>query len=317
MLMTTFAEWKRRLISPARLHSSRRPGRRHRRRWATATQAVAGFRTAERLEDRTLLSALGAEHILVSSNNAVAEFTDDGAFVQSFSVPFPGGRPGTETVRDVAVGADGRAHVYNGTFEPFVSTLDPLTGTWEHDSHPGWDTVNNVSYGGIATLGDFVFATDMRTFGDTASELGGVVRFDTRDGSSVRSSDVTDFQDLTVGLDGQLYALGEPAFSQVRIYDPQTLTVERSVTLPVSSDYRGIAVNADGDIFAASWNGTVYRFDSNGVLEDSFASGTSNLTDIDVAADGRLIVGGRFGVLIVTDESFADPRVFHVSSRET
>ena len=83
--------------------------------------------------------------------------------MQQFSVPSP------SDARDVVVGTAGQAYVYNGTFTPSLSTLDPVAGTWASTTLSGWSTVNNVSYGGVAAFGPYVFASDMNTAGSTDS----------------------------------------------------------------------------------------------------------------------------------------------------
>src|SRR5262245_24095416 len=69
---------------------------------------------------------LTAGNVLVSTENfsapadAVFECTAGGTQLQRFDVPYPGGRPGTEDVRDVATDSFGRVQIYNGTFAPYL-----------------------------------------------------------------------------------------------------------------------------------------------------------------------------------------------------
>jgi hypothetical protein len=116
-------------------------------------------------------------NLVVTYENNLLEYTLAGALVQSTSIPYPGGASCTpcEHARDVAVPGFDRAHVYNGTFDPYMSTFNAATGTWSHQTYSGLSTANNVSYGGIANLGRYVFMSDM----DTANDIPqGVVRFD-------------------------------------------------------------------------------------------------------------------------------------------
>jgi len=239
-------------------------------------------------------------NLLVSTTNNLSEYTFQGDQVWSESIPYPGGtRPSTELARDIIPMASGIA-VYNGTFDPYLSVLDRQSGAWSHDTHEGWSTVNNVSYGGIAKSKDFVYVTDMRTSGDGGADYAkGIVRFDLIDGTSERFVDTIEFIDLTMGHDGLLYGL---TYSRIlKGYDPVSMIEFSTVSLP--SDTRAIAVNSLGHIFAATWSGTIYRYDSDGFEQASLPSGTNNLCDIDLSKDARLAVGSRFGDIVMTDES--------------
>jgi Ca2+-binding RTX toxin-like protein len=255
-------------------------------------------------------------NLLVSTADTVYEYTPDGRQVQAIAVPYPTGtRPGTETARDVVASGTGELHVYNGTFEPFLSTYASRAGSWTHHTHPGWSTVNNVSYGGIAVFERFLYATDMRTFGDDgADEASGIVRFDTDGFDSARFAERIEFIDLTVGLDGLLYAL-EYDEQTVRVYDPRTVAPLRTIRL--AAGVRGIAVDEAGDIFGASWDDRIYNFGSAGELRASVASGTTNLTDIDLSPAGGLVAGSRFGDVVVTNKALANVRTFSVGGEPT
>ena len=82
-------------------------------------------------------------------------------------------------------------------------------------------------------------------------------------------------------------------------------------------DVRGIAVNEQGHIFGASWDDNIYHFDSNGTQLNSKASGTTGLTDIDLTCDGQLIIGSRFGQIIVSDETLTSVTAFSAGSSTT
>src|SRR5438046_2053397 len=79
----------------------------------------------------------------------------------------------------------------------------------------------------------------------------GIVLFNPTDTTAGRFATGFDAIDLTLGLDGKLYAL--TAGREVRAFDPATGTPLGTVTLPASpggtaADYRGIAVNAAGQV---------------------------------------------------------------------
>ena len=256
----------------------------------------------ESLEDRRVLAALSPGNLLISTEPSfqpqVREYDTSGALVQQFNLPAGGST--SETIRDLVVDRDGNVQIYHGTFDPTQDELDPFTGSLSQISVSGWSTINNVSYGGIATLQDYVFVTDMATAGDGSPK--GILRIDTSDLSVVRFSDTVDFTDLTLGLDGQLYGL--TSSRQVYRFDPISLAGFGNITLGFG-DHRGIAVNDAGEIFTAAWDGAIYHYDAQGTQLNSLATGVNDLTDIDNHSDGTLAVGSRFGTVVLTDETLA------------
>ncbi len=261
--------------------------------------------------------ALTPGNILITRTNAhqVVEYTPTGTPVQAFNIPSPGG--GTETLRDAVVGANGSVYLYNGTFTPAVTTLVPSTGTTSDRTYPGFSTINTTTYGGIATLGSFVFATDMQT-GSGAEQLKGIIRFDLTAGTATRFADTAEYRQLTMGGDGFLYALPDPSSGTARIdvFDPFTLTLTRSIAFNLTlrmADIRALAVNYDGSIYAAAWNGSIYSLDSAGNILNSLNPGAGSLADINLDSSGRLVVSNTSGRVIITttaltgQTSFTDP----------
>ena len=242
-------------------------------------------------------------NILVSQLNTgnLGEFTTAGGFVQSFNIPDV--NSGFNDLRDIIVGQSGNVYAYSGTFDPTLATLDPTTAGITRDTLAGWSTINNVSYGGIATFGRYVYTTDMATAGTGAPQ--GIVRFDTLGGTTIRFGS-NGYIDLTVGADGLLYALR--GGTAVDVYDPATNTLINTVNLTGTSDVRGIAVDSDGMIYAASWNELVSSHTSTGSLVDSIlftdsALFDNDLTDIDINDAGDILVSSRFGGVLLGDTS--------------
>lgn len=246
-------------------------------------------------------------NLLVSNhgNNTISEYTRAGQLVQTFTVPRSD--PNWSELRDLVQGPDGRIHVFNGTFTPWMTTLDTATGAATHLTAPGWSTVNNVSYGGLARLGSYVFVSDMSTY-NSGGEPSGIVRFNLDTGSATRFADGAEFDDLTLGLDGLLYAGN-------RVYDPNTMAWVRNVQLdaPWDSDIRGRAVDQDGSIYTVDWSGWISRYNADGSFVKRIRSGASNLTDIDINAAGDLLVGSRFGQVIQTNRSLDAVSSFSVN----
>jgi outer membrane protein assembly factor BamB len=250
-------------------------------------------------------------NILVSCDRVLYEYTPAGSMVQSW--PIPDNPASEDYAREVVADADGNVYVYNGTFDPRLSKLDPTAGTWSHRSYAGWSTVNNLSYGGLAVHGHNLYATDMATAG--AGSPQGVVQFDLN--STTTSRFATDIEpiDLTIGLDGLLYVLypgGSPGGRTIDVYYPTTMQYSRSIDLystPADGGQRAIAVNGDGEIFLVNLGGDVWHLDANGALLGSAdvtsITGTIYLYDVEVAPDGTVVVGHRDGGFLISDESLA------------
>lgn len=272
----------------------------------------------EGLEDRLVL----AGNLLVSTTGTYPqqvfkEFTSTGSLVRTVNIPAP---PGTssDTARDLVQDSGGKVYVYNGTFTPALATYNPSTSTWSQQNYTGWSTVNNVSYGGIGLYQNYIFTTDMTTAGDPAGQSNGIIRFNLSNSTATRFANGTDFSDLNVGLDGKVYALAGQTLS---VYDPSTLALVRTVTLPSGNDYRGVTVNAAGDIFTANWGNTVTHFSSTGALLSSVTltgpgGGTwfGSPMDIDVASDGTLAVGTYSGHVVQMTSNFTNITYFLASS---
>lgn len=235
------------------------------------------------------------------------EVTETGQEIQRFLIP----RPGDERARDVVVDVQGRAQVYNGTFDPRLSTFDPAAGTWEHRTLDGWSCINNTTYGGIVATDLAVLVTDQMTFGPGQLPEG-IVRFPLAGGPGDRPVTAKDYIDLALGLDGLLYALDAGHATDGRyvdVYDSGSLARLRTITLPFGTEIRAIAVDASGTIYGAGWNSVIYRFTPAGAIAASvpvtaLGARYSGLNDIDVSPDGKLFVGcDDWGQALVTPAS--------------
>ncbi len=250
-----------------------------------------------------------------SSSGRIREFTPAGLLVQTFTFPTPG-QP-----RDITVDANGNIQIYNGTFDPALNltTLNPVTGAVVANTpFAGWSTVNNITYGGIAAFGDFVFVTDMATAG--AGAPNGIIRLNVNDLSGVRFASGPpngpgDYIDLTIGRDGLLYAQfpgTSPGGNQVDVFDPETLAFQRRINLGV--DLRAIAVDENGDLFAVSFNDNrVFHFDRNGNLLRTVSPGRGGFWDIDIDGDGRLLIASG-DVLLLTDRTLSSFTTLNVGT---
>jgi hypothetical protein len=264
-------------------------------------------------------------NLLISTENVIYETTLDGTVVGAYATQYPGGNyPATEYARDLVVDDDGIVHLYNGTFSPYLSSRDPAAGlpTWTHQTYPDWKTVNNGTYGGIDVYKNQVFVTDM-----LASN--GVVAFDMDSNVAVRFADGTDAIDLTVGLDGLLYVLspgGSPGGRTVDVYDPETYALIRSIDLTAIfgwNAHRAIAVNTNGHIYVADWDGEIHHIDAAGTLIQTIAPPCDwigrdiqcSFYDINISESGQLALGSRIGEIVITDVNFASVSKFQIGDR--
>ncbi|MDB5293186.1 MAG: hypothetical protein JWL69_4427 [Phycisphaerales bacterium] len=112
----------------------------------------------------------------------VQEYTPSGTLVQSWTITshFSG-----ENARDVGVDNSGDIVIYNGTFSPSLTILNPVTGGKTNYSFSGWNTVADVRWGTLAVLGKFAYATDDE-IGTDAGGQNGIVRFNLANGSAQR-----------------------------------------------------------------------------------------------------------------------------------
>src|SRR5262249_33203674 len=98
----------------------------------------------EHLEARDAPAAniLASVNSLTYPQQQFKEFTPTGSLVRTLNIP-PGSTQ--EDARDLVGGDDGRIHIYNGTFSPYLTTLD-TANNWSHRTYAGWSTVNGTMY---------------------------------------------------------------------------------------------------------------------------------------------------------------------------
>lgn len=246
------------------------------------------------LVDNIRLSVIPPLYSNTSSYAAIYEeflrvYSNSGELLQEEAVPDAGGC--CDYARDLVVLDDGRIIIYNGTFSPMLSIYDPVTHIWTSMRHSGWGTVNNGTYGGIAVLGNYVYVTDMTL---ATSNTAGIVRFDLNTMSSEFFSG-GEYIDLTIGLDGNLYAL--TGYGSLAVINPETM--EQIEARPIVTS-RSIAVDANGNVYAATWGGEIYRYDADN-NNTGILTVTGSLYDIDISIHGELIISDRSGRIVRTD----------------
>ncbi len=156
----------------------------------------------------------------------------------------------------------------------------------------------------------------MTVAGDPAGASNGIVRFNITPGTATRFFQGTDFIDVNVGLDGKVYALTSNAV--LYSFDPNSMGLLGTLTLPAGHDYRGVAVNQTGEIFTANWDNSASHFTAGGALIATVnltgpndGSWFGNPLDIKVASDGTLAMGTRSGQAVQMTSSFTNISYIH------
>ncbi|MCR9200361.1 MAG: hypothetical protein NXI04_17135 [Planctomycetaceae bacterium] len=265
-----------------------------------------------------MLAAFTAGNIVVSNapfsggTPKLFEYDTSGNLVQEFDLE---DRGLSDLPRDVLVDFNGNAQIYNGTFSPTLSTIDPTTGTEiESRTFENWGTANNLTYGGIAAFGKYVFVTDM-VIANNATTDRGLVRFDITSNQAERfASDRSGMIDVAVGLDGLVYGLGpggSPNGTDVYVYDPVTLQEVRHIEMVHQN--RALAVNAQGHIFTVGGIDGIRRYDQNGqqVGETLSDGGIGGLADIDLTPDGDILIASHGGIVAFTTEALGSLTSFN------
>ncbi len=126
---------------------------------------------------------------------------------------------------------------------------------------------------------------------------------------------------MTVGANGLVYAINQLGFPsrEIDVFNPNTLQQVETITLSsqaFGADLRGIAVDAKGNIFAAGWDGTIYELNSSGAVVNSLSSGFNNLNSIAIDNQGDLVVGDRFGDVILTTTALTSETSFNTGTND-
>ena len=170
----------------------------------------------------------------------------------------------------------------------------------------GWSTVSGITYGGLAAYGNYVFATDMKAAQNTSS---GIIRFNINDHSAQLFAAGTGYIQVTMGQDGLLYAQypgGSPFGYNVDVFDPNTMTLLRTISLGFS-DFTNIAVDPNGNIFAVVLGDfNIYEFNKGGTLVKTFSTSVDGFSGININAFGQLEAISGYGspdTVLFTDTS--------------
>jgi hypothetical protein len=249
---------------------------------------------------------LNPQDVLVSwagyPSSYVQEYTRTGTLVQNWQIT---SKFTSEYARGIAADGAGNVDIYNGTFAPSMTTLNPVTSSMASRTMAGWNTTNVLEQGQVAVIGHYVYASDTLVSGDSGGQAG-VVRFDLNDTSApgVRF-DGNEITALGKGLNGLLYAVWpntSPGENKVDVLDPANLSLRKTLTLPVG--VKGVVADAAGNLYATS-GPTIYKFDADGNTLATFNTGVAGLGEMDISTSGDLVTADSGGTIVLTNTAFS------------
>jgi hypothetical protein len=241
----------------------------------------------------------------------IREVTSDGLLVQEMATPFLTVEPAvgiiTHSTTSLSI-----YYEYFTTGQDYLSTLDITTGTWDTTR------VGNPTQGqfdrDLSVVGNYAFQRDVRVSLRTRA----VEFFDT--GLFLGVSEVS------AGLDHKLYAVTDAnPQATIQILDPITLArIGVQKTARGENDQRlhitGISAAENGDIFVSTYPGAVYHFDADLKLlnfSTLTVGGSFSPTTLKLYDSGMIVLGDRFGRVVVTDTTLAWRKVFQVGHDNT
>jgi WD40 repeat protein len=283
---------------------------------ATKAQNNGNSESANNLSAQVITSPQGLTpgNILISAGgdsqppNVLYEYTTKGVLVKQFPIKSPLGVDAG--LRSVTLSADGNVQIYDGDSNPTLATLDPRTGKTVFHQGAGFDSTGNAVAGGIASIGRFVFVTQM-SYGNTPR---GILRFNNFDFSSHFFPSNVDYIQLSMGRNGLLYAIKDPGSGSpgVDIYNPQTMTHLGTVNFPADNSYlRTAAISASGDIFAGGMDGHIYHYNKNGQFVDTIAGAIGQIFSLNISPTGQL-VDSNSGLVGIIDITSGNSTVFKI-----
>lgn len=238
--------------------------------------------------------------------NLVAQFNGELQFLdynqkELRAVTIPYGDYGNN-LSNLTIMEDGRVAIASSAYSnEGVVLYDPSTNDWSFiplgDAWFPGSFFNNV---GIESIGDLVILTSTMQ----GNAHGGLIVLNTMD-QSVETFDGPNYFDITLGLDGYLYALDSQGIDKI---DPASFTVLNRLLAELQQNVSSIAVDGDGFIYMVSWDGSMVRLDPEGMPTSSLQLGVPVYDmalrengDIYVATFDRSVL--RLDTMLTTFES--------------
>ncbi|WOH35801.1 PQQ-binding-like beta-propeller repeat protein [Thalassotalea fonticola] len=200
--------------------------------------------------------------------------------------------------RGVSVLSNGKVAVFNNYSNSNLSIYTPEYHLWQHYSLPNWG--GNGIFDGIETIGDYIFLID--SLNDSTNGRG-IIRFNLNTEQYNHYSGGS-YQDLAVGENNKLYAL---IGSQINVYAPETMTLERTIAVGAVSLFD---VDSAGNIYVGSSQRQLRKLDSNGVqigtldinnfyIENSMSAGS--FKNIELNARNEVLITDSYERVLKAD----------------
>lgn len=263
---------------------------------------------------------INPQSILVSNvdgngRGEILEFSRAGVVLQKFLVPTGAGSLNNINIGDIAMARNGKLQIFNGRFEPYLTTLTPQAAsgaaTFEHHTMAGW---SHTGHTGIAIDEgrNAIYVNDMSTV--PPGSPSGIIEFDANSFTATRRI-TGGYTGVTLGQDGLLYASyppTNPGNHMLDVIDPNSFSILRTVELPRSHvpsgprvTFTGYAVDAQGNIYGAEGadNGLgISKFTPDGIRVKFLEVNITFpwLHDLALSENGELVTLSQHGDVIVT-----------------
>lgn len=246
--------------------------------------------------------------VLVSNGTSLVEYNPSGGKIRTITVP-PSPGASSISLRDIVVSPDGNLQVLdNGSTQCYLSTYNFSTQTWSQNTLSGWSLQGVTYYGGISADSNYVYVPDL-TYGlDTTH---GIIRFPL-DNLSAPERFATSYSPhaVKVGLDGLVYAFERSGLGNLHVFDPNTLTHLRDVSVYKGASIESVAVASNGDIYTLDIGNAVKHLDPNGNLIASATDTSIIATDMELGRDGQIWLGSSGNKVTLTDTSLSSFSTF-------
>ncbi|MBK9072637.1 MAG: hypothetical protein IPL79_16805 [Myxococcales bacterium] len=212
-----------------------------------------------------------------------------GEILDGIDIPAEYWKAEQSAMRGIVEDAAGRIHIFVGTFSPFL--LSYHQGQWTRSDHYQWGIPNVTFYGHLAAKNNTVFAT---------SGIGvakGLATFDLSPGGAQSFVSFRNTSDVTLGLDGNIYAISEDDELYV-VTDGEAAAVPHYSPLPDL-----FTLDESLDIYGV-WSqiSQVHRLSQGGESSSSPQYALFNAKDIDLAPDGLIVLCAETGFAVTNRE---------------